>query len=401
MIPSNTTTGTPCTKCLVQNCQVLGFPTHQYLIWNLRAQHTRILNNYCDGGATQQNTASDQEGIEAFGGYDVLIQGNTVENIGVAGINVGSIPDAANSECVGVDALANYIEGCGIGIHLGTTANPVTRCKVCENVILSPWTLGISAETSSGASMTDLLISGNSLSKGQGIFLNGGNDTSGIVGATVTNNVIDDAVPSGGAIYAAFVKNVEFGGNKVNRSATQAVYLAYCDHVRVHENTFTTMQNQGLYAYSVTTLSIKGNHFKDYGTAGVNNYPGVLLSSVAKPLVVQNAFEAAWESNAIYLDAGCNEGRIAGNALLYTPAVYNPPVVNLGTNPNMASFTTAKGATSVTISNTLAINGSRVNVTQTGGAAKTWTISRTAGSFTVTFSSPAAGGESYLYEIVQ
>ena len=52
--------------------------------------HNKILNNWVDGGVARVLPGgSSQEGIESYGGTDVLISGNTVQNVGNAGLNLG------------------------------------------------------------------------------------------------------------------------------------------------------------------------------------------------------------------------------------------------------------------------------------------------------------------------
>ncbi len=56
----------------VTRCEVLGVPgsAHQYLIWSHRATHVQITHNFINGNETP---AGPQEGIEYFGGGDILL----------------------------------------------------------------------------------------------------------------------------------------------------------------------------------------------------------------------------------------------------------------------------------------------------------------------------------------
>ncbi len=161
-------TGTPCCNCSVVDCEVLGTNTHQYLIWNLKGRHTKILNNYCTGNAT---APGGQEGIESFGGDDVLIQGNTVEHVGDACINLGPALGMAGADTRNITVANNFCRGANIGVHTGAVNDSafgpqiLAHVHVKDNVILDCFRYGLDLQAQyAGTQISDLQISGNTIS---------------------------------------------------------------------------------------------------------------------------------------------------------------------------------------------------------------------------------------------
>jgi hypothetical protein len=95
---------------------------HTYSIWSVRSENMSIINNHVDGGGTLTDSNNSQEGIEIFGGHNVLISGNHVEGIGNAAINLGGIA-AATPDCSvdGITVTDNQVNDCRLGVFIGTT----------------------------------------------------------------------------------------------------------------------------------------------------------------------------------------------------------------------------------------------------------------------------------------
>lgn len=117
--------GPPCVDCIIQRCEVLQYDNHigggtstGYGIWNRRARGTHILDCRVDGGNSSNFTASTQEGIEIFGGENVLVSGNTVKNIGNNGIFVQSTADSPETGSRRIRIINNDVRGCASGIQL-------------------------------------------------------------------------------------------------------------------------------------------------------------------------------------------------------------------------------------------------------------------------------------------
>ena len=85
-VTSEAISGTPCSNGVITDNEVLLTPGHCYGIWNVRGENITISNNTVNGDCTPTNTSIEEEGIETYGGNTVLITGNTVENVGHAGI---------------------------------------------------------------------------------------------------------------------------------------------------------------------------------------------------------------------------------------------------------------------------------------------------------------------------
>jgi polygalacturonase len=162
------------TYCTIEDCEVLGYNSHQYLIWNMRGQHIKILYNHVDGGIPGYDSSSVQEGIETMGGYDVLIQGNTARNVGSAGILLESDPqNVANGDHVGTRVLGNYIEASQDGIRFALVASgpgQVANAQdvhIKDNVMRTVWRGGVVLTSGDrpdqAVAITNLQIAGNSI----------------------------------------------------------------------------------------------------------------------------------------------------------------------------------------------------------------------------------------------
>ena len=167
--------GTPSREVDVRNVRVLARPTqHSYMIWNLRGERIRILDNTVDGGFAQPDASSNQEGIESYGGRDVLIAGNTVKNVGNACFNIGSA-GGADTAPEAIVVSRNIASGCRTGIHVGAALDPVhgaqnpTAIVVIDNRIGNVGASGISVKSNTGTGMAGLLVQGNTVRKVGGL----------------------------------------------------------------------------------------------------------------------------------------------------------------------------------------------------------------------------------------
>ena len=116
-----------------------------------------ITNNLVDGSGTLANSHISQEGIEIFGGDNVLISGNTIQNMGNAAINLVTIaavvPDSGISN---LQVFNNTINSSRIGIFLGSTYAPqngpanLTNFEISGNVITNGFEGGIFIEAQDG-----------------------------------------------------------------------------------------------------------------------------------------------------------------------------------------------------------------------------------------------------------
>ncbi len=159
--------GTPSTNCAVFETEVLGGGNyHAYMIWNLRGRGIRIVGNVVDGGIRQPVLGSQQEGIESYGGKDVLIHGNVIRNIGNTALNFGSagLPDTAVERLVVSDnVVTNAARGLNIGPWIAATgaAQNVSDVRIERNEFVQLWRMGLYVGVIDGTWIRDLRIATN------------------------------------------------------------------------------------------------------------------------------------------------------------------------------------------------------------------------------------------------
>ncbi|MDQ6661538.1 MAG: right-handed parallel beta-helix repeat-containing protein, partial [Chloroflexota bacterium] len=135
--------GTRTTDSTVQDCEVLGNGNAQYCIWNLRGQRNKILFNYVNGGSVASNT---QEGIEVFGGDDILVMGNTVRNVGSHGIYSNSAGGVAATDRLAVRVIDNTVDTADVGLEFDADAadGSLKNSTVRGNTVTNMRTAGVS-----------------------------------------------------------------------------------------------------------------------------------------------------------------------------------------------------------------------------------------------------------------
>ncbi len=305
---------------VVERVEVLGSPSyHSYMIWNLKGRHMKIVDNWVDGGATDQQ--SPQEGIESFGGLDVLIANNTVRNIGYACLNVGSagLPDSGT---VGVTMTGNYLENCQIGVNLGTSlmgSEPMnqTHTKVIGNTIVAARFVGIDVAVVDGTMESDLIISNNTIRD---------------ISANAAIGIRMRA--SGGPIGPEAVVANTIAGNHIENirgKNAHGIRLTGYHDVRVIDNTITGVDYGGVFALDSNDLEIVGNRIERVGTATANLAPIVLQSSVPsgfQRFVVENNLLRNWLGLATgILVLNGKQGTIRGNVFTRNDTAQPSPVI--------------------------------------------------------------------------
>jgi hypothetical protein len=268
--------GTVPVYVLIERVQVLGAGAgyHNYLIWNLKGQHVKIRDNWLDGGypipVTEQRP---QEGIETFGGYDVLITGNTVRGVGDACINAGSAGIAASST-VGVFISENYLFGCYVGVNQGTSSENDGQhnyeSNIVDNVIIYATLTGINISTASGTTQRNLHISRNNIRVvGPGPYASGiqlAASDSEVDGVTIGNNHI----------------------NTVTGVHGHGIRALYTSNVRLLDNTIINTQEYGLLVYAGNDVEVSRNRIERPGTHGL------YLGPSAQRAIVTDNFVADW-----------------------------------------------------------------------------------------------------------
>jgi parallel beta-helix repeat protein len=271
---SETYDGTVPTNGLIERVEVRGSPSfHSYMIWNLKGHHMKILNNWVDGGASEE---SFQEGIETLGGHDVLIAGNTVKNIGYACLNVGST-GLLESGTVAVTLANNYLTNCTVGIHLGTSFESAPQSqlntRVLGNVIVGMRETGIDVAVVPDTVERDLTISSNTIrdisaNQAAGILLrsNGGTlSNEAVIANTITDNHIDN----------------------IRGTNSHGIRLVQYHNVRMTGNTITGSDHGGIYIADSNDLEIVGNRLEGSGLAPIQLW-GTTPAGVERFLIERN-----------------------------------------------------------------------------------------------------------------
>ena len=384
--------GTPCKSCTVKQCEILGDPAQEYGIWDRDGQGISILDNYIDGGVTSSSTIW-QEGIEADGDCNALIQGNTILDCGYGAINVyppSSKAALAGEEINGVQVLDNYISTCQAGIDIcgGLDTPPLSQnpCPtiVSGNTVLNTFYRGIESTVPGGAAMESLQISDNIVKTcNEGITI-WGNPGSTFTGCQVTANLVEWASsPTEGGIVVSGANNVQVDNNTVEDSTNNGMRCMLASGVEFLNNSVENTQKQGLDIISSSDITVTGNWFNDYNLANASGAGVLVYGTTSSGVVVtENGFATTEDYWAVDIQQG-NQCQAANNQLLYSsqlPAVFR----DLATNANFGKATIAPNTTSVTINDTLVSSGSTPVVTQTGTNPVPFTVSSVPGqSFTI------------------
>jgi polygalacturonase len=396
VVAGNAGAGTRSRNCVVEDNEVLfpASPGHKYAIWNLVSDGTKLLRNYVDGGVTT-NTPGQEEGIESYGGDDVLIEGNSVRNVDANGIYVTL--DPLSGPMRNVRVVHNYVEGSQRGITL-QVASTLAGALVQGNQVRRSWTAGLKLTTSAGNAVSDVQLRDNALQGGlTGISLYGD------AGATISNVVVagntvsSTTDPSSASIQASWFSHTSFEHNTVTGAPQRGIFVGNADDVRLVGNRVDGTQQSALYLYALTHAWATANTLREYNQAN-GGFAGLYVDTCSNALLTDNTFFQS--ANAYYPIFVPNGDRVSvggGNAVLmsYTG---NPVFRNNATNPNRGTYTlTADDAAAgqVTISSAVIHRDSALVILQqyvAGKANLPFSLERGDGSFTLHFSG-ATGGE--------
>jgi hypothetical protein len=409
------------TNCTVRDCEVLGANTHQYLIWCQRGQRVKFLNNFVDGGLATYTAASQQEGIEVLGGYDVLVDGNTVRNIGNNGLYCQSI-DIANAEVVGVTFTNNNVDKCKTGFRCETNTaganDSASFVKATGNTLRNCWDYGAYLSTLGGILLRDLQFEGNTIwSVGGGTGSQCGILVQGdaTVAASDTNayhvvvgrNVIEHCTGTvnGHGIWVNQMANVRLLFNNVRDTGNAGILISASNDIDLAGNRLTNLPQWGIQVQNTCArVRLTGaNYIKNWNTSAVG-YPAVNFAtgSVDCCSIDTQTYQgtSANDYTNVRAQAGSDRITIRGTTPLYNSPSVSTINQNLGTNPNAGTMTMTAGATTTNITHTLVESTSIVRLIQTAGPPTAFRMAVANGVFGVTFAANAAGTETFAYEIV-
>jgi parallel beta-helix repeat protein len=320
-------TGTVTTNGYIARVEVLGAPDfHSYMIWNLRGQHIKIVDNWIDGGATSFST---QEGIESFGGYDVIIGNNTVSNMGGACVNLGSA-GIESSDTKGIFVENNYLSGCNVGVNLGTSnenGNQLnSNSHIRGNVIRDIRQTGIDISVAVSTNEINLDVSHNAIRNVTGTF------AAGIMLRASGDGVLDPNAIVANTIDGNLIANVR-GTN------SHGIRLLSYPNARILNNTIVGTDYEGIFALDTNDTEIVANRVVDSGTVPVGVY-GSAPDQSSRVVVDRNRI--LWSTpNAGILVLGVTTASVRDNVFSRKGAGAPSPIV------------VAVGACGVTVSGNL------------------------------------------------
>jgi len=320
-------TGVVPTNILVERVEVLASNVghHNYLIWNFKGQHVKIRDNWLDGGYGAPIAAPQpQEGIESFGGVDVLITGNTVKGVAGACINVGSA-GIADSTTMGVTVSNNFLYGCHMGVNLGTSAENGGQhnleSKIVDNFIYYATVFGINIPVDGGTTQRNLEITGNTIrSTGPGPYATGirisAYPGSEIVSVLVARNTVDTVTGLHGQGISAFLgTNVRVLDNLVTKTSGSAIVGYQSNDIEIVRNRIDRPGSYGIYlGPTIERVIVLDNLLIDWAPVS----PGILLENVSFGAVHRNLFRRSdgVEPTAIIYVGSCGL-ELNGNQSLY------------------------------------------------------------------------------------
>lgn len=326
--------GTPTTYAVVERVEVLGALTHQYLIWSLGGRHIKILNNIVDGGQpTLSETSYGQDGIEIYGGDDVLVQANTVMNI--EGTGIWTFSDKTNQSVrVGVRIIDNYVTNSRSGIG-GANSSDAKHIHYKNNIVKNCWTTGISFNAINGVNLQDIQIVGNSVSDvaTQGISMHGGVSSSTTdEGIVIRGNVVRNSGLNG--IIISNHSNVKIDGNVIN-GADRGIYISSSApgavNISMENNTITNSRKEGIYVYFANQVEVINNIIKNYNL-DQNNHSGIYFHAGNNFIAAGNIFKYGGVVEPPAILSNATDVGLYDNMLQYS-ATLPSPFSNLGSNP--------------------------------------------------------------------
>jgi hypothetical protein len=439
-------TGPFCDTCDVLNCRVTGFNSHQYMIWSHGAKNVRILFNDCDGGVINYDAASPQEGIEVFGGENVVVAFNRVINIGTSGIYFGistGVPGYFNKNVI---ASHNFIRNCEMGIYVNATWDAVGGLNFSENIQISSnqvnschlghillryATAGAPANSVvfRNIAVTNNQINADVLTNNPFTIQYDMRDKTGnaqvhniriagnqCLGGKSLNTAGD---PSVAPFQVRYGQGIVVANNQCRNigAGSDAAFLIHGDGSAIGEgvqligNTVDNCPRGVVLVRGVQRCSVIGNRFSNYYTEATGTFNAITLISADYANISDNRFKhAGTEIRAIQFDQSSTEVTIGNNTLEYNPslATYNGDPLQFdqtgafAANCSRGRAKIAIGATAVTLNNSQVQQGSRLSVCQRAGTPQPFRVTLADGQFTITMAAAVAGSDAIFdWEIRQ
>lgn len=317
-------TGRVATDCTISDVEVIGSGNaHTYLIWNLRGQRIRIVNNQVDGRTEGygliRNVFGDgmQEGIESFGGAAVVIAGNSIRNVNGSCINLAS-SGLPNTMLEDVVAENNETCNCWRGASIVPSfarrigGQNVRGVLLRNNVFHDSWAHGVYVALFRRTWVRDVRIERNEIDGVRDVVYGAG---SGIELRGDAGQKVDSA------------RNVLVADNLVRNTGGQrssSVVVASFPRVRIERNVLVAPGGIGIHAFAGHNAEIVGNILIDVPSSGI------VAESAASDQTVSDNMIWRWDSFGVDSPAvrvSDADGAVVERNLFYSTALAGPGVV--------------------------------------------------------------------------
>lgn len=253
------------TDCIVEECQLLGFEDHQYLIYNKLADRTRILNNRCIGHSSV--SSEDTAGVEVFGGVGVEVAGNDILNCS-PGIVVKSETGITGSDLRAIDVHDNRIEGALNGLQVvGINGFTLIDINVHHNVITGVTNRGLFVSIESGCTAENVLVNGNIVRNSGSYDIAIENDDTGTQGIVVADNIMSNDDTAAICFYTDGL-DMLVSGNMVSGQPRHAYFLNGANNVTMLDNSSTGSNEDAIRCENSTNIAFIDNTLTNYGKGG-------------------------------------------------------------------------------------------------------------------------------------
>ena len=397
--------GTVCTRCFVQNCEVLGFGSHQYLIWNYKGRTIRIINNYLDGGVSDNSGTIGLEGVESFGGDDVVIRDNTVLNVGLNGINLASVGNHTMTSLINVTVANNVVRGCYNGIWCNSSSgtastNNVIGVQILQNRIESCFNSGFYFSGVSGTLMEGVLLHGNVFQRVRyGVYLNNP-DGASIRSLSLAGNVVLNPSTSNNTvgIVLSGMSNTSITDNTLSRLA-YGIIVVNSTNIVIRDNRLEGLAGSGARVWQSAKVFITGNRVTDFNLQRSGSFAGVDGTGLSRAMITGNSFSSDYDIIALRVDATSSFVVAKDNLLLY-PSTLSSPIVNSSSNGNVGLVRFSAGASSLEVPNGLVTGSTRLSIVQEAGTPVAFRTQKTSTGFRLILGGPAVGNETFRFEVL-
>lgn len=406
---------TVATYCLVDDCEVLMHDDESgpsgYGIWNRNGKRNNITNNVVIGADTSYDSDSQNEGIEIFGGEDVLVSGNFLTDVGNAGIFVTTATGSNAVHNKNITITDNHIKSCGIGIGAITTAVNSGTTYITDGLVVSNNHVNdcfeeciriqqtLDANAASDVAASKIVVTGNTFEVSDG--LSGASDIivgwfgqDGSLDGVWEGCLIQGNIFAGGegvfgsTVQIRYLDGCNFSNNIVMNNSTAngssyAMYVLNSDGVKIESNKFENIYSSALNCNGTDSIAIINNQF-----VNITNNNGLhtvyLNGTIAGATVQGNVSEHLVSGSVRFVNANSNVTYLYALGNVYKNNHTIQQIANMDAATCNFGTVSSGVSTTATISSNQITLGSHVSVNQSGGTPEAFTVAITDGTATIT-----------------